>query len=105
MQGGWRSSGSGTSPAWAESSRREGTVEPLDSRDQSLSVIRFKKPVERQKRSCMSKCKGALGSCVFFYRASLRVCSCQGHPVSRKMGNSYLVTSTQEDIKEKDQLS
>lgn len=59
----------------------------------------------------MSKCmgrKGDPGSCNFFYRASLRVSSCQGHPVSRKVpeaGNSSLVSSTQEDIKEESQLS
>lgn len=74
-------------------------------------MTRFKKPAERQKGSYMSKCmgqKGAPGSCIFFYRASLQVSSCQGHVVPRKipeMRNSCLVSSTPEDIKEKDQLS
>lgn len=111
MQRDYRSSGGCTSPVRAGSSQGEGITEPPDSRDQSLSMTRFKKPVEGQKRSCMNKCmgrKGAPGSCVFFYMASLQVSSCQGHPVPKKvpeMGNSYLVTSTQEDIKEKEQLS
>lgn len=109
VQRDYRSSGSCTSPVRADSNRREGITEPLDSRDQSLSVTRFKKPVEKQKRSCMNKClgrKGAPGSCIFFYRASLRVSFCQGHPVPRKvpeLGNS--LPAPRRILRKKDQPS
>lgn len=51
---------------WAGLSQGKGLIEPLDSRDESLSMTRFKKPVEGKKRSCMGKClgrKGDPGSC------------------------------------------
>lgn len=106
MQRGYRSSGGCTCPAWAGLSQGKGLTEPRDSREESLSMT-SKKPVEGKKRSCMSKCldrKGDPGSCVLFHRASLQVSSCQGHPVPGnvpEIGNNSLVTSTQEDIKEK----
>lgn len=44
MQRHHRSSGSCTSPVWAEPSWKEGIIESPDRRDQILSVTRFKKP-------------------------------------------------------------
>lgn len=49
------SSGGCTSPAKAGLGQGEGIIEPLDSGDQSLSVTRFKKTEEMQKRRYMKK--------------------------------------------------